>query len=510
MAGSWGIAAGIGQGVMQGLNFMRQQQADERADKALTMQTETHDAQKRQVRRTEDEQNRTDTLDNLKTNIEANYQHLPAHERQQMFVRYGAETGLMKPADLDAAAKIRDQLATIATPDAWRALVDGNSAPLQSVLKTRGITLVDNGGQYQITTPGASEPRSMGKEGLLQLDAMASYRDQQAALAKAALDRRKTLADIGLKEAEARLKDRLPVIRGDGEGKQPKPFDAVEGLSDYNKAWGVDPQTSQPYAWAPTGYQHYQQMLSANPGFSGSKEGQAYILNLSKALATGQAQSAPDITSDGKVQLIASWPGADGKSSPRKVVLQGDIDTGDLSQVQGVGGKQIFTGDQWAQVRANALGSFKASSPADYDRATRAAASPEGLNMLASLAQKNPDAARAYRFAKIIQAQGQYEAQKPQSAAFAKPVMTPDQKQAAQTLGINPEEPGLRESIGKAGSRLMDKARGVYGGMKDAAFENAMARVKKYPDQAEFRAELFRLAKDDPAKLARINAEFKK
>lgn len=511
MAGSGlGIAAGIGQGVMQGLNFMRQREADQRADKALDMQTEVHDAQMQQIRRTQDDQQRTDTLDSLKTNIEANYQHLPAHERQQMYVKYGTETGLMKPADLDAAAKVRDQLATIATPDAWRALIGGNSAPMQSVLKTKGITLADDGGKYQITMPGSSEPQSIDKEGLLQLDAMATYRDQQAAQAKAALDRRKTLAEIGLKEADARLKDRLPVIRGDGEGKQPKPFDAVEGLSDYNKAWGVDPQTNQPYTWAPTGFQHYQQMLAANPEIAGGKDGQAYILNLSKALATGQAQAAPEINSDGKVQLVASWPGADGKTSPRKVVLQGAVDVGDLSQIQGVGGKQVVTGDQWAQIRSNGIGWFKTSHPADYERATRAAASPEGMSTLASLAQRNPDAARAYNFAKLIQQQGQYEAQKPQLPPSGKAAMTPEQKQTAQVLGINPDEPGLMESIEKAGGRLMDKARGFYGGLKDAAFENALARVKRYPDQAQFRTELFRLAKDDPARLDRINKEFGK
>lgn len=510
MAGSGlGIAAGIGQGVMQGLNFMRQREADQRADKALDMRTEVHDAQMQQIRRTQDDQQRTDTLDSLKTNIEANYQHLPAHERQQMYIKYGTEIGRMKAADLDTALKVRDQLAAIATPDAWRALVGGDSAPMQSVLKTKGITLADNGGEYLVTEPGG-KPRSMTKEGLLQLDAMATYRDQQIAREKAALDRRKTLAEIGLTEAKTEMTNHLPVIRGSGEGKQPKPFDAVEGLVDYNKAWGVDPQTNQPYTWAPTGFQHYQQMLAANPEIARGKDGQAYILNLSKALATGQAQAAPEINSDGKVQLVASWPGADGKTSPRKVVLQGAVDVGDLSQIQGVGGKQVVTGDQWAQIRSNGIGWFKTSHPADYERATRAAASPEGMSTLASLAQRNPDAARAYNFAKLIQQQGQYEAQKPQLPPSGKAAMTPEQKQTAQVLGINPDEPGLMDSVGKAGSFIANKARGVYGWLGDSAFENALARVRRYPDQAQFRTELFRLAKDDPARLDRINKEFGK
>ena len=227
MSKNWGVAAGIGQGVMQGLGFLRQMDADKRSQQMLEnqsevlgMQKDIHREKMGEITRQNEDRVRTENLNTLKTGIESNYQDRTEAERAEMFRKYGAETGLFKPADLEAATKVRDGMVKMAGPDAYRALISGNITPMQKMLATKGYNLQADAksGKYMLTVPGGGAPQVIDKEGLVQLDEMATYRDQENAKAKLDLERRKTLAEIDNKNADTRLKDRLPQDRIGGAG----------------------------------------------------------------------------------------------------------------------------------------------------------------------------------------------------------------------------------------------------------------------------------------------------
>ena len=263
MSKNWGVAAGIGQGVMQGLGFLRQMDADKRSQQMLEnqsevlgMQKDIHREKMGEITRQNEDRVRTENLSTLKTGIESNYQDRTEAERAEMFRKYGAETGLFKPADLEAATKVRDGMVKMAGPDAYRALISGNITPMQKMLATKGYNLQADAksGKYMLTVPGGGAPQVIDKEGLVQLDEMATYRDQENAKAKLDLERRKTLAEIDNKNADTRLKDRLPQDRiggaggaGGGRGaggKEPKPFGL--DINDIEKFAPLDPTTGKP------------------------------------------------------------------------------------------------------------------------------------------------------------------------------------------------------------------------------------------------------------------------
>ena len=521
---NFGVTGGIGAGIMQGLQFMRQREGDARQEQALANQTELLGMQKQihgekmgQINRANAEVQRAETLDTLKGSIEANYQDRPDYERAEMFRKYGAEMGQFKPADLDAATKVRDGLLQVAGPEAYQSLLRGNIDPMRKLLGARGYDLQSDpkGGKFLIKMPGADAAEAIDKEGLLQLDAMATYRDRLAAKAKADLDARKTLADIRLKEADANLKDRLPQERvagsgaGSGKGgKDPKAYDPIGTLEDFNKAIGNDPQTSQPYAWAPTALQHYQQIIDANPSLAGTKQGGQYALNLAMALGRGDAKAAPEIDANGNTKLIATWPGAGGQS-PRKAVLQDNIDMSDPSMVQGVGGNQIVQPAEWVKVQTNAIQNYARMRPDEYKLVAPIAADDAKLARLAAAAESDPNAARQYRFAKLIRGQIDQQATAPASQPGKKP-MTQDDAKVAAALNIDPEDPGLMGRIGAITNRFTTAMSGIAKRSSEANVESQLRALQRNPGDRATREWLFARSVGNPELQAKIMATLNK
>ena len=521
---NFGVTGGIGAGIMQGLQFMRQREGDARQEQALANQTELLGMQKQihgekmgQINRANAEVQRAETLDTLKNSIEANYQDRPDYERAEMFRKYGAEMGQFKPADLDAATKVRDGLLQVAGPEAYQSLLRGDIDPMRKLLGARGYDLQSDpkGGKFLIKMPGADAAEAIDKEGLLQLDAMATYRDRLAAKAKADLDARKTLADIRLKEADANLKDRLPQERvagsgaGSGKGgKDPKAYDPIGTLEDFNKAIGNDPQTSQPYAWAPTALQHYQQITDANPSLAGTKQGGQYALNLAMALGRGDAKAVPEIDANGNTKLIATWPGAGGQS-PRKAVLQDNIDMSDPSMVQGVGGNQIVQPAEWVKVQTNAIQNYARMRPDEYKLVAPIAADDAKLARLAAAAESDPNAARQYRFAKLIRGQIDQQATAPASQPGKKP-MTQDDAKVAAALNIDPEDPGLMGRIGAITNRFTTAMSGIAKRSSEANVESQLRALQRNPGDRATREWLFAHSVGNPELQAKIMATLNK
>jgi hypothetical protein len=392
----------------------------------------------------------------------------------------------------------------------------GDIKPMQQLLGTKGYDIQADAksGNYLLRMPGSDAVQSIDKAGLLQLNAMATYRDQLAAREKAALDARKSKAEAGLKEAqvgteEARAgyysrmpQDRFSLsARGAGKGKGEGEYDPISTLEDFNKAIGNDPATGQPYAWAPTAAQHYQQIIDANPDLSGKQGGQ-YALNMAIALGKGQARAIPEIDANGNAKLVATWPGSDGKSSPRKVVLQSDIDMSDPAMVQGVGGNQAAQQQEWVKAQASAVQQFARSSPTDYRNAAMASGSEEGMATLAELAKKNPEAARAYNFAKHIRDLTKLQATVTQDPS--KPAPTKEQKAVADALKLDVNDPGMLDRIRAAGNRFVGAISGVAKRAQEENIESQLRIFREYPNDRSVREWLYAKSQGNPELQKRI------
>jgi hypothetical protein len=388
MGSNWGIAAGIGQGVMQGLQFNRQMEADRRADQALQNQNEVLQMQKQihgekmgALNRENEERQRVDTLGNLKTGIETSYQDVPDYKRQQMFVDYGLQTGLMKPADLDAAKKLRDNMIQMAGPEAYQAVLRGDIKPMQQLLGTKGYDIQADAksGNYLLRMPGSDAVQSIDKAGLLQLDAMATYRDQLAASSKVALDARKTDAEITRTLADANLKDRLPQDRfslsARGAGKGGK--DAVDpaemfSADTYLERFGVgkdtDPATR---ARGDDGYGYYQMLHKANPEFSRTRDGNEMFFRLSRDIMNGSVQRDTkfDPSSMSWVRYVTDSQGG------RYRLDRGNVDP---RQLKGPDGKPAIEPAVIEQEEVSALKKFSTSQPGQY-RLAASLAQSKGL-----------------------------------------------------------------------------------------------------------------------------------
>jgi hypothetical protein len=253
--------------------------------------------------------------------------------------------------------------------------------------------------------------------------------------------------------------------------------------------------------------QHYQQIIDANPSLAGTKQGGQYALNLAMALGRGDAKAVPEIDANGNTKLIATWPGAGGQS-PRKAVLQDNIDMSDPSLVLGVGGNQIVKPEEWMKVQGNALQSYARSRPDEYRLAAAASADDSAFAALEARARTNPDAARAFNFAKITRELSRQQTSGKAPARAESPADDAAYKSAAAAAGIDPDDsPATRfwsENITKPASRMLDGAKGAWKQDSAKTFEARLARAVREPSNVELRRVLLSSAKGDSARLARI------
>jgi len=305
-----GMIGGIGQGVMQGLQFMRQLDADKRADQALQNQSEflgmkrdVHREKMGEFNRANEERQRTDLLNTLSTRIDDVYKDLPAHERKQMLLDMGSGMGQMKPADIEMVTKARDALVDKFGETAVTALAAGNVGPMQSVLKTQNIDLQADPktGKYLVKLPGATEPVSLDQKGIFGMDVLSGYRSRKAALEKAALDARKTEAEIGRINEQAGYYSRIPQDKvslgiggagGTGKGGKKDTDPADMFSADYFlERFGVGKDSDKELrARGDNAYGYYQMLHKSNPAIFSTVDGNERAFRLARDIDNGTVQ----------------------------------------------------------------------------------------------------------------------------------------------------------------------------------------------------------------------------
>ncbi len=524
------IAGGIGAGILGGLQFMRQREADARADQALQnqnqilqMQQQEHGEKMGAFNRANEERNRVEMYNALQTQVENVYGQgpdaLPEYDRKKMVIDNALGAGIIKPDELALAKKSYDAAISFAGVDAFDAATKrGDLAPLNKILASKGMGTAAAGKDGTISITGADGVVQQFKPSdLLNLQVMAGAYEREAARAKAALDARKKEAEIEGLNSRSRLNDRLPqdkfsfgasgAGRGGKGGKEDK-IDPIKDLKDFNDAIGVDPESKQPYPWAPTALQHYKQIMAANPDLSGTEAGAQYILNMAQALGKGAAQAVPEIDQNGSVNLVASWPGANGKGGPVKINLQKNIDPAGVIEAQGVGGNQIVKPDEWTQIQGNAVQSYARTRPDEYRLAAEASGDDAKMAALAQRAQTNPDAARALNFAKMVRSLN--EQQKTVTAKPGKTPLSAEDKRVADALGYDPDAPGVVDKATDVGNRFLESAKGFLTSTNGDQFESAIRMAQRAPGMPGVRQKLFEMARGNPERMARIEEVFGK
>lgn len=108
------ILGGLAQGISQGLNntmtIQNNRARQKESDARLSMLQDEHNWKQQQREAQKQEQERADTYGKLQMRIRSEYGDRPREEQEAMIVKYGLETGLMRPEEYDSAMKSKAEL----------------------------------------------------------------------------------------------------------------------------------------------------------------------------------------------------------------------------------------------------------------------------------------------------------------------------------------------------------------------------------------------------------------
>lgn len=385
---NWGIASGIGQGIMQGLQFNRQLDADKRTQQALENQTELLGMQKDLHRekmgaltRENEERQRVDVYNTLRTRVESVYSDLPEYDRQKMVIDNALGAGIIKPAELELAKKNYDAAISVAGVDAYDATTRGDVAPLNKILASKGLGSAALGKDGTVSITGLDgSVKQLKQSDLLNLQIMSGAYDREAARAKARLDARKTEAEITRTLADANMKDRLPLEKipgsgsGSGSGKggkqQPDPS-AMFSADAYLERFGVGKDSDPAFrARGDDGFGFYQMLHKANPDIAGTPDGNEMMFRLSRDIMNGSVQR--DTKFDPNTM---SWNRYVTDSQGGRYKL--DRSSIDPRQLKGPDGKPAIEPSVIEQEEMSALKRFSTSRPDKYRLAASLAQAKE-------------------------------------------------------------------------------------------------------------------------------------
>ena len=379
---NWGIASGIGQGIMQGLQFNRQLDADKRTQQALENQTALVEMKR------EDHAYETKERDR-KGRVATGFQNtmkIPGLTDAERYSRFVADYGFeMTPNEHLEMKKVVDPMVDIFGKQAIDQAVFGKDlAGVQKVVGMRfpGATTAfsSDGSKLLVTTPDA-QSTEFAWDDFAKTYGIKSYVDAQAARSKAALDARKTLADIRLKEADANLKDRLPQDRllpggtgssgaGRGGKQQPDPS-AMFSADAYLERFGVGKDSDPAFrARGDDGFGFYQMLHKANPRLASTPDGNEMMFRLSRDIMNGSVQR--DIKFDPNTM---SWNRYVTDSQGGRYKL--DRSSIDPRQLKGPDGKPAIEPSVIEQEEMSALKQFSTSRPDKYRLAASLAQAKE-------------------------------------------------------------------------------------------------------------------------------------
>ena len=368
---------GIGAGVMQGLQFMRQRESDARQDQALANQTELLDMKRQDHAYQVAEQDR-------KGRAMAGFQRIMADPEltdAERYSRFAAEHA--KDMTPDEHMAIRKNIAPVVSAFGKeaieRAIGTKDLSGIEKVLaiKAPGAKAAwAPDGKNLVVTPLGADSINLDFNGFASAYSINDYLTSQEAKAKASMDQKKAMAELGLKSAQAGYYDRMPQERpssGGGAsssgrgagGKQPVDPAAMLPVDTYLERFGIG-KDSDPAARArgDDGYGYYMRLHKSNPSAFNSVDGNEMAFRLSRDLMNGQVQR--DTKFDPKTmswnRYVTDTQGGTYKLDPYGI---------DPRKLRGPDGKPAIEPAIVEKEEVAALGVFSKANPSQY----RAAAS---------------------------------------------------------------------------------------------------------------------------------------
>lgn len=542
------IFGGIGQGLMQGSQFVAHQRERENAQsyrdqvlanqqQQLAMQQETHGLRVDAARRELDEQKRVEQLATMRNRLAQDYPDASPHQREQMFVDRGVSENLFRGEELAQAQKTRDALRRQFGVEAYDAALAGDLKPLQSLLGEKGMAVDFTPDRRQISIWTADSPRdtkgnitqplkTIPFDGLLQLDAMGAAAERQIARQKAGLEARKTRAEIGEKEASAVLKLATaegknpttldangnqvpnPNYRGAGKGGRGQDDGPIASLKDYTEAVQKAVGEGVEFDFV-KGFKNYAAMMNGGVDAQGrplAPGDAATVLEDSIALTRGEGVTSPNVGRTGGLALTADVAGRTYGLSPefteREALAMRDKD-----------GKPLYTPETLNDLYLQALQTHAVSNPAQFEQAWQIVNDPQARDQVVRLAQAGDARAVAALKTADVLARGAERARQTApaelerslfSSAFnaddaPKEFVGEQQKRLGDALGL--QAPPAHDELRAVGDAAMRGAYWLQSGILQGADSVGRMLVGAHPHQREQRVRdelrLYRAAKHD-------------
>lgn len=384
------ILGGIGQGLMQGSQFVanerQRKEAGVRQDEAMQMQRDMHDAKMGEVARLQKEQETTDWMGEQYRTIYAR-EDLDDYGKATEY----AKTILprAKPEQIDLARKTSEALYQQLGVKGVDALARGDISTLQRLAdaKAPGTQVVFKDGVISVSKPDGSVSQ-IDRGGLISMLELSKASETLASRDAATIDREAKLAKIQADRALAGYRDRSPQARiggvgggsgsrsgarsGAGAGADDKPFDAISTRKDYADAFKDEEMGEEGAGWDKTlGLEYFGRIRTYNPQLMNSEAGQLMALRFSRELAKGNGRKAPIIGADGNL-AIAATVGAD------TYVVESGVSEARLMKMTGPDGKPLAAGpEDVGKMYLEAIQNAAQQEPEAFNAAVVASRTPE-------------------------------------------------------------------------------------------------------------------------------------
>ena len=490
------ILGGIGQGLMQGSQFVanerQRKEAGARQDEAMQMQRDMHTAKMGEVARLQKEQETTDWMGEQYRTIYAR-EDLDDYGKATEY----AKTILprAKPEQIDLARKTSEELYQQLGVKGVDALARGDISTLQRLAdaKAPGTQLVFKDGVISVSKPdGGVLQIDLG--GLISMLELSKASETLASRDAATIDREAKLAKIQADRALAGYRDRSPQARiggvgggsgsrsgsGGGTGAADKPFDAISTRKDYADAFKDEEMGKEGAGWDKTlGLEYFGRIRTYNPQLMNSEVGQLMALRFSRELAKGNGRKAPIIGADGNL-AIAATVGAD------TYVVESGVSEARLMKMTGPDGKPLAAGpEDVGKMYLEAIQNAAQQEPEAFNAAVVASRTPEVMQKAREAAARGdagairtlqlvPAVARANQYAQNLPVEGA----KKGDAKEAPASFTEDERAAAGKYKIQDvDRTGAWDRVTGAAGAVADAAKGVLSAADENFVKNTRAKI---------------------------------
>lgn len=491
------ILGGIGQGLMQGSQFVanerQRKDAGARQDEALQMQRDMHDAKMGEVARLQKEQETTDWMGEQYRTIYAR-DDLDDYGKATEY----AKTILprAKPEQIDLARKTSEALYQQLGVKGVDALARGDISTLQRLAdaKAPGTQVVFKDGVISVSKPDGSVSQ-IDRGGLISMLELSKASETLASRDAATIDREAKLAKIQADRALAGYRDRSPQARiggvgggsgsrsgsGGGTGAADKPFDAIGTLKDYTDAFKGEELGEEGAGWDKMrGLEYFGRIRTSNPQLMNSEAGQLIALRVSRELAKGNGRTAPIIGADGNL-AIAATVGAD------TYVVESGVSEARLMQMAGLDGKPLAAGpEDVGKMYLEAIQNAAQQEPEAFNAAVVASRTPEVMQKAREAAARGdagairtlqlvPAVARANQYTQSLQVEGGSKG----DAAKESPVtFTGEERAAAGNYKIQDvDRTGAWDKVTGAAGAVADAVKGALSAADENFVKNTRAKM---------------------------------